>query len=83
MKIKKLIETLEKMKAVVGDNAEVPVMSTFGENDYFLPAYGVIANLKDQDGNEYKCALIAEDGGEELTKSGVEHWKWNPTKDRI
>lgn len=84
MKIKKMIEELEKVRAIVGDDAEVPVMrSDFGENDFVIPDYAVVADLEDQDGNEFKCALIGEVGGEELTKKGTPHYKWNSKKDRV
>lgn len=84
MKIKKLIDQLSKMMNVVGEDAEVPVLRYgIGENDYIIPSFGVVADLEDQDGNKFKCALIGSEGGEELTKKGIPHYKWNCRKDKI
>ena len=84
MKIQKMIEELTRMMEVVGKDAEVPVMrSDFGENDFVIPKFGVIGDLEDQDGRKFKCALIGDDGGEELTRDGIPHYKWNCKKDRI
>lgn len=83
MTIKKMIEELEKMAEEVGDDAEVPVMTTYGENDYVIPKYGVIAELEDQDGNTFKCALIGSEGGSELSEQGIAHYKWNPSKSKV
>lgn len=78
MTIDKMIEVLTKMKEKVGGDEEVVVMATFGENDYFEPDYGVVEDMKDQDGYKFKCAFIAEAGGSELSKVGVPHYKWQP-----
>ena len=84
MKLEKMIEELTKMMEIVGKDAEVPVMMfNYGENDYIIPKFGVIANLEDRDGKKFKCALIGEDGGEELTKEGIPYYKWQCKKDRI
>lgn len=79
MTIDKMIEVLTKMKERVGGDQEVAVMGTFGENDYLEPDYGVVEDMEDQDGYEFKCAFICGSGGSELTKVGVPHYKWKPS----
>lgn len=83
MTIQEIIETLKDMGDQVGYDQEVPVMLTFGENDYIVPSFGIVADLRDQDGREFKCALIGGEGGSELTKKGIFHWNWKPSEDRI
>lgn len=83
MTIDKMLEALTALKEKVGGDAEVPVMATYGENDYIVPEYPVIGDLRDQDGNEFKCAFIGSMGGEELTEKGTPHYKWKPSKNRL
>ena len=78
MTIDKMIEVLTKMKEKVGGGKEVAVMGTYGENDYFIPDYGVVESMEDQDGEPFECALVADGGGSELSKVGVPHYKWQP-----
>ena len=83
MTIDKMIKALTVLKEKVGGDAEVPVMATFGENDYIVPEYAIVGNFVDQDGDEYKCAFIGETGGEELTERGIPHYKWKPSNNKV
>ena len=81
MTIDKMIQELEKMRAKIGGEHEVPVVRiNYGENDYIIPDFGTIGDFVDQDGYEFKCALVGEMGGEEFTSEDVGHWKWKPKK---
>jgi hypothetical protein len=82
MSIDEMIETLQSFKDKLGSGKEeVPVVRiNYGENDYFIPSFGLIGDFTDQDNNEFKCALIANIGGEEFTEKGTYHWKWKPKK---
>lgn len=83
MTIDKMIEALTILKEKVGGDAEVPVMATFGENDYIVPEYAVIGDFVDQDGDEYRCAFIGSSGGEEFTERGTPHYKWKPHGNKV
>ena len=80
MTIDEMINELQKMKAKIGGNHQVPVVSMLGENDYVIPDFGTIGDFVDQDGYEFKCALVGETGGEEFTSEDVGHWKWKPKR---
>lgn len=83
MTIDKMIKALTILKEKVGGDEEVPVMATFGENDYIVPSYAVVGDFEDQDGNEFKCAFIGDEGGEEFSEKGTPHYEWNPTKNKV
>lgn len=83
MTIDKMIEALTVLKEKVGGDEEVPVMSTFGENDYIVPSYAVAGDFEDQDGNEFKCAFIGGSGGEEFTERGTPHYQWKPHNNKV
>lgn len=83
MTIDAMIEALTILKERVGGDAEVPVMTTTGENDYIIPSFPVAGDFEDQDGNEFKCALVGDVGGEEFTKKGTPHYEWEPEDDRV
>lgn len=84
MTIDQAIEELKKARDKVGGNAKLAVMrADYGENDYIIPSFAVTADLEDQDGRKFKCALIGTNGGEELTKVGVAHHEWKYKKDRV
>ena len=75
-----MINELQKMKAKIGGDHQVPVVGTMGENDYIIPDFGTVGEFTDQDGNEFKCALVGDTGGEEFTEVDVDHWNWNPER---
>lgn len=83
MTIEKMIDELKKLKDLVGANEEVPVVATFGENDFIVPEYAVAGDFTYQDGEHYKCALIGSVGGEEFTEVGTPHYKWKPRENAI
>lgn len=81
MTIDKMIEELEAIREEIGGDHEVAIVRTnYGENDYLVPEYGIIGNFVDQDGSCFRCAFIANIGGEEFTEKGVAHYKWKPDK---
>ena len=80
MTIDEMINELQKMKAKIGGNHQVPVVNMMNENDYVIPDFGTIGDFVDQDGYEFKCALVGETGGEEFTSEDVGHWKWKPKR---
>jgi hypothetical protein len=50
MTIDKMIQELEKMRAKIGGEHEVPVVRiNYGENDYIIPDFGTIGDFVDQD----------------------------------
>lgn len=83
MTIDELIKQLGKAKQKVGGDATVAAVGMFGENDYNLPEYVVTGDFRDQDGYDYKVALIANRGGEEFTQNGIAHYKWNPETQKV
>lgn len=84
MTIREAIEQLQKAAKLVGEDAELAVVRVnYGENDYVAPSYVVTGSFEDQDGNEFKCAMVGEDGGEEFTKVGVPHYEWKSEKDKV
>lgn len=79
MSIDEMISQLQMMKEKVGGEAKVVVVRiNYGENDYIIPDFGVVGDFEDQDGYEYKAALVGEIGGEEFTEKGIPHYKWEP-----
>ena len=84
MTVNQMIKELENIKDKIGGDHEVPVVRiNYGENDYIIPEFATIGNFEDQDGKEYKCALIGKMGGEEFTENGIAHYKWKPSKINI
>jgi len=84
MTIGEVIAQLTAAAEQVGEDADVAVVRVdCGENDYIVPSYVVAGDFEDQDGNTFKCAIVGEDGGEEFTKCGVPHYKWQPKKDKV
>lgn len=84
MTIDKMIDTLTVLKGKVGGDEEVPVVRIdYGENDYIIPDFAVCGNFCDQDGNEFKCALVGSEGGEEFAKTGTGHYNWNAKTDIV
>ena len=84
MTIDELIKQLTKARELVGCDKKIPVVRVnYGENDYILPSYVVVADIVDQDGEKYDCAIVGDSGGEELTKVGIAHYEWKPEKDKL
>ena len=80
MTIDEMIDELQKMKAKIGGEHQVPVVGLMGENDYIVPDFGTVGKFTDQDGNEFKCALVGNTGGEEFTSVKSYHWNWKPKR---
>lgn len=83
MTIEELIEQLERAKEKAGGDAVVAAVGMFGENDYSLPEYVVTGDFRDQDGRDYKVALVANRGGEEFTQNGIPHYEWKPETQKV
>ena len=75
-----MINELQKMKAKIGGDHQVPVVNMMNENDYVIPDFGTVGKFVDQDGNEFNCALVGDQDGREFTKYNVGHWKWKPKR---
>lgn len=84
MTVDEMISALEALKAKVGGDEKVVVVNVgFGENDYLEPSYPVVGDFRDQDGYEFKCAIVADCGGSEFTERGTPHYKWVPRKNIV
>lgn len=84
MTVNDMISALEALKDKVGGDEKVVVVNVgFGENDYLEPSYPVVGDFQDQDGYEFKCAIVADCGGSEFTERGTPHYKWSPRKNIV
>lgn len=84
MTVDELIGALGAVKEKVGGDKDVVFVGVgFGENDYLEPSYPVVGDFQDQDGNEFKCAIVCGSGGSEFTMNGTPHYKWNPSQNRV
>lgn len=84
MTIDEMLLELERMRDVVGGDKQVAVVRVgCGENDYIVPAYGIVGKFEDQDRRTFRCALIGDECGEEFTRKGVEHYEWDPEEDDV
>lgn len=74
-----MIDELKAIREKIGGDHEVPVVQIdYGENDYIIPNRVITGDFVDQDGYEFKCALIGKIGGEEFSERGIPHYKWKP-----
>ena len=84
MSIDKMIESLNKMRDIVGGSQEVAVMvMNHGENDYIVPEYPIVGDFEDQDSMQFKCAFVGRAGGEEFTAKGIPHYEWDPLSFKV
>lgn len=67
MTIDKMMDELLAIRDEIGGDHEVAVVinNNHGENDYFIPKYGMIDNVNDLNGNTFKCVFVSEKVGEE------------------